>query len=215
MIKSIENKINFPTYKLVIANAISSKKKSNYSSQFDVFRMTRVSMNVHIGMSRFSIDLKWRSVVVTKNSKSKKGKLSLFSFSILNLMEGTKQFNFDKKLSTSTVLGITAKTSSTFLYQTNSKSTTDGNKSLSKWMNDFFFLSIYHMFSIHIVSFHVHIIIVCRVWLVLLFEFTMPLLLLYICIFICVYIGKCVGMCMYIFIIIRWNIFLLFFMYCW
>ena len=48
-------------------------------------------------------------------------------------MEGTKQFNFDKKLSTSTVFGITAKTSSTYLYQTNSKSTTDGNKSLSKY----------------------------------------------------------------------------------
>ena len=41
----------------------------------------------------------------------------------------------------------------------------------------------------------------------LLFEFTMPLLLLYIalCMFICVYIG----MCVYIFIIIRQNIFLL------
>ena len=48
-------------------------------------------------------------------------------------MEGTKQFNFNKKLSTSTEFGITAKTSSTYLYQTNSKSTTDGNKSLSKY----------------------------------------------------------------------------------
>ena len=37
----------------------------------------------------------------------------------------------------------------------------------------------------------------------LLFEFTMPLLFLYICMFICVYISICVGMCMYMFIIIR------------
>ena len=48
-------------------------------------------------------------------------------------MEGTKQFIFKKKLSTSTVFGITAKTSSTYLYQTNLKSTTDGNNALSKY----------------------------------------------------------------------------------